>query len=291
MNDLDLYYLTSNLIPRILVLITTGASLAVSGALMQSLFHNPLASPSILGVSFGGSLLVVIVSALNFTSFSPLVLPATAFLGSLFTLGLVYFLSCSQKDSSTQSLILSGIALSSVFLACQGALLYALRDRWQLIMFLTEWESGSTLNLSWKEVHMQMPLAIVGFLITYFYRRDLLVLSLGDEEAWLLGVDVKKVRFRLIFASALLSGGALAAVGIIPFFGLILPHIVRSLIGCAHPFFLQFTALGGGILLITLDSGLRYFEVYSFTVGNIAALLGGLFFLYLLFVKRIPSYA
>jgi iron complex transport system permease protein len=275
-------------LPRLIVLLLTGASLAASGAIMQSLFQNPLASPSVLGISFGGSLAVTLAAALNLTHFSPLILPLAAFFGSLATLFLILSLS---RGESTEGLILSGIALSTVLLACQGALLYLLRDRWQLVLMLSEWEAGSTHNLSWQEVHMEAPLALLGFWIAFRYRKELTLLSLGDEEACSLGVEVKKVRFRLILASALLAAGALAAVGIIPFFGLILPHIVRAIKGAAHPHILTFNCLWGGVILLFLDSLLQFFEISSLTVGHVSALLGGLFFLLLLFNQRAKNYA
>lgn len=273
-------------LPRLIILITTGASLAASGAVMQSLFQNPLAAPSVLGISFGGSLLVVIVSALDLHFYSPYAIPSAAFIGSLATLFLVYSLSRTPEGCSPTTLILSGIAISTVFLACQSALLYALKDRWQLILALTEWEAGSTHNLSWKQVHMQLPLACVGLFGAFWYRRALTLLTLGDEEASLMGVEVSKVRFRLMLSVSLLTGGALAAVGIIAFFGLILPHIMRSLVGSGHPAFLFLSTLGGATMLPLLDILLRVCEIHSFTIGNVSAILGGVFFLLLLYQSR-----
>ena len=128
-------------LPRLIVLLATGASLAVSGAVMQALFQNPLASPSVLGISFGGSLLVVIVSALDWHLQSPYAVSIAAFTGCLLVMLLVYGLSRSSEGTAPHTLILTGIAVSTVLLAFQGALLYALKDRWQLILTLTEWEA------------------------------------------------------------------------------------------------------------------------------------------------------
>jgi iron complex transport system permease protein len=138
---------------------------------------------------------------------------------------------------------------------------------------------------------MQAPLALLGFLIAFRYRKELELLSLGDEQALSLGVEVKPIRFRLILASALLAAGALSAVGIIPFFGLILPHIVRTLKGSAHPGILFAHFLWGGLTLYGLDALLRLLGIYNLTVGHVSALIGGLFFLILLFKKGAADYA
>lgn len=273
-------------LPRLIVLMATGASLAVSGAIMQALFQNPLASPSVLGISFGGSLLVVIASALNLHLDTPYAIPIAAFTGCVLTMLLVYNLSRRNGGTSLHTLILTGIAISTILLALQSALLYALKDRWQLILTLTEWEAGSTHNLTWKQVHMQLPLTLVGLFVALYYRRTLNILALGQEEALALGVDVQKVRFRLILAVSLLTGGALAGLGNVAFFGLILPHVMRNLVSTDNYILLPATLLAGATMLPLFDILLRLFEIYNFTIGNVSAILGGLFFLILLFQPR-----
>ena len=277
-------------LPRLIVLLATGASLAVSGAIMQALFQNPLASPSVLGISFGGSLLVVIASIFDLPLHFPYALSIAAFSGCLLTLLLVYGLSRSPEGVFPHMLILTGIAVSTVFLALQGALLYALKDRWQLILTLTEWEAGSTYHLTWKQVHIQLPLTFVGLFGAFYYRRTLNLLALGDEEALALGVNVKTVRFRLFLAVSLLTGGALAAVGIIAFFGLILPHVIRTLTGSDNERLIPYAIVGGAIILSLLDISLRVLDIHNFTIGNISAILGGAFFLLLLYQNKRRSF-
>lgn len=270
-------------IPRLIVLLCTGASLAVSGAIMQSIFHNPLASPSVLGISSGGCLSVIIIFILNLRFSHPYALPLAAFIGCFVTLCLVYSLSRWQEGKQLTNLILTGIAMSTLLIAIQGLLLYALRDHWQLIQMITEWEAGSTIDRSWQHVHMQLPLTLVGLWGCWMYREELNILALGEEEAKNLGVNVQRVRWRLFLCISLLTGGALAAVGMIAFFGLVLPHIVRRLQGPDHVLLLPLCLVAGATILTLLDFCLRFFELHDVSIGNLSAIIGGFFFLFLLF--------
>jgi len=270
-------------LPRLIVLLCTGASLAVAGAVMQSLFHNPLASPSVLGITSGGSLCVVIIFILGLATSHAALIPLTAVLGCFLTLVLVYLLSLWEGRAHLTTLILTGVAISTLFLALQGALLYSMRDHWGLIVTITEWESGSTLDRNWNHVHMQLPLALVGLTGCCLYRNELNLLALGEEEAKNLGVEVEKVRWRLFLCVSLLTGGALAALGSIAFFGLILPHLVRRLTGPDHRRVIPFCLVGGAITLASLDLAMRLLGIHSLSIGNVSAIIGGLFFLTLLF--------
>lgn len=273
-------------LPRLIVLLCTGASLAVSGAVMQSLFSNPLASPSVLGITCGGSLLVTLVFIFDWHLTYPFAVPMAGFFGSILTLLLVYTLSRHQGGVQMNTLILTGIAISTLLLAIQGVLAYALRDRWQLIQTLTEWEAGSTADRSWKHVHMQLPLTLVGLYGCWFYRREMDILTLGDEEARNLGVDVDRVRWRLFLCVALLTGGAIAAVGIIAFFGLVMPHVVRKAVGPDNRQLIPLCMITGSTTLVAMDLALRLSGIHALSIGNISAILGGLFFLVLLFGLR-----
>lgn len=270
-------------IPRLLVVLCTGAALAVSGGVMQSLFHNPLASPSVLGISCGGSLCVVLVFVLGWHLSYPYAVPLASVSGSLLTLLFIYALSRKVSGNALHALILTGIALSTLLIAVQAAILYSLRDQWQLIQTLTEWEAGSTANRSWRHVHMQLPLTLVGLLGCCLYRKELDLLALGEEEAKNLGVEVETVRWRLFLCVAMLTGGAIAAVGIIAFFGLVLPHLVRRIQGPSHQQLIPLCIIVGGTTLATMDILLRAFKIHAFSIGNISAILGGFFFLILLF--------
>lgn len=269
-------------IPRLIVILCTGASLAVAGAVMQSIFNNPLASPNILGISCGGGLVVVFIFVMEWHLNYPFIIPIGAFLGSLLTLITVYMLSRSREAINLNTLILTGIAVSSLLLAIQAGIMYALRDKWMLIQTLTEWEAGSTIDRNWKHVHMQLPLTIIGTLGCWHYRSEIDILSLGEEEAQNLGVEVKIVRWRLFLCVALLTGGALASVGSIAFFGLVLPLLVRYIQGPSNYQLIPLCLLIGSASFAAIDLLLRIFEVHSLSIGNVAAILGGLTFLFLI---------
>ncbi len=278
-------------LPRLIVIFSSGAALAVSGAVMQSLFHNPLASPSGLGISSGGSLLVVLVFVMELEFTHPYTVPIAAVLGCLLTLFFVYALSSRLGGLHMPTLILTGIAISTLLIAIQGGILYALRDRWQLIQLLTEWEAGSTIDRTWVHVHMQLPLTIIGLIGCLYYRKEIDMLALGEEEAMSLGVEVRKVRGHLFFCVALLTGGALAGVGIIAFYGLVLPHLMRRIVGPSHRHLIPMCILGGSSLLACMDITLRQLHLTSFSIGNVSAVIGGLFFLSLMLDKRSRRYA
>lgn len=270
-------------IPRLIVLSCTGAALAVAGAVTQSLFRNPLASPSVLGITCGGHLSAILVFILGWHISYPYLVPLSAFIGCLTTLLIIYAVSRKNGRIHLTNLILNGIAFSTVILAVQKTFLYALRDHWHLIQMISEWEAGSTTALSWQHVHMQLPLTIVGLAGCWRYMEEINLLALGDEEALNLGVNTGKIQWRLFLLIALLTGGALAAVGSLSFFCLILPHAVRKLRGSNNNVLIPLSALAGGTALLGLDVLLRLLDIRSFTIGSVSATLGGLFFLILLF--------
>lgn len=274
-------------IPRLIVLSCSGASLAVSGAIMQSLFHNPLASPGVLGITSGGGLLVLIVFLSGLYTTMPLTIPLAAVVGSFLTLLVVLGLSKTVGPHHTTHLILIGIAISTILIALQGALIYCFRDNWTFLQIITEWQAGSTYNRNWNHVHMQLPLTFVGLFGAWVYRHEMNLLALGDEEALSLGVDVSPIRWRLFLCVTLLSGGALAATGTIAFFGLVLPHLVRLLEGPNHRTLIPLCILFGGTLLPALDISMRIFHLHFLTIGNISGVIGGIFFFTLLTQKHL----
>jgi iron complex transport system permease protein len=269
-------------LPRLIVLLCTGASLAVGGAVTQALFSNPLASPSILGISCGGSLVVILIFIMEWHLDYPYAVPLAAFGGCIATLLFVYLLTRYKGEIQMQNLILTGIAISTLLIAIQGAIMYSLRDRWQLIQMLTEWVAGSTVDRTWKHVHMQLPLTLVGLFGCWFYTPEINILALGEEEAKNLGVDVNKVRWRLFLCIALLTGGSIASVGFIAFFGLVLPHLLRYITGPDNRRLIPLCIVAGGTILLCMDLILRVMEIRAFTIGNLSAIMGGIFFLFLL---------
>jgi len=273
-------------LPRLIVLICTGAAWAVSGAVMQALFHNPLATQSALGITFGGSLLVLLVFFLDWHLHYPWSVPLAAVAGCLIALIVVYSICRVHGNIQVYDLLLTGLAISTLLVAVQRALMYALRNDWHLIQTVSEWEAGNTFDRHWRHVHMQLPLTLIGLWGCITYRQEINILCLGDEEAKNLGVDVRKVRWRLFLCVSLLTGGAIAAVGIIAFFGMMLPHLIRLLIGPDNRRLIPLCVLIGGASLAGLDVILRAFELYSLSIGNISAVIGGIFFLALLYEQR-----
>lgn len=270
-------------IPRLIVTLSSGAALAVSGLVTQALFCNPLASPSVLGITAGGSLLAVLVLIVGWHVTFPFSLAVAAIAGSLVTLVIVYSIAKRHGGAQLHTLILTGIALSTVLMAIQDALVYAMRDRWPLIQTITEWMAGSTYDRTWDHVNVQLPLTIVGLAGCWRYGREINILALGEEEALSLGVDVSTVRWRLFLCVALLAGGALASLGAVAFFGFILPHILRRCVGPDHTRLIPLGIAVGGASLLALDLLLRTFSIHAFSIGNVSSILGGIFFVVLLF--------
>lgn len=270
-------------LPRLIVLTCTGASLAVAGAVTQALFRNPLASPSVLGISAGGSLAAMLTLACGWHLSHPHTLALSACIGCMVSLVLVYAVAHRHSRSSMQSVIICGIALSTVLFAIRSSLAYALRDQWQLVLTLTEWEAGSSYDRSWEHVHLQLPLALIGLLGCWIYRREIDILALGEEEAANMGVAVHRIRWRLFACIALLTGGALAAMGVIAFFGLVLPHMVRLTTGPSMEKMLPLSTVLGATTLLGMDVLLRLSHIHAMAIGNVSAILGGVFFLMLLY--------
>lgn len=276
-------------LPRLLVILATGASLAVGGAVMQALFQNPLASPGALGVTAGGSLAVLGVFLSGGHLALPILIPLAAVGGCLITLLFVYRTAQVNGTVILYQLILTGIAVSTILMAIQSAVVYFFKDYWPLYRALVEWQSGTTFNRTWEHVHMQLPLTLVGLFGCLIYRKELNILSLGDEEAKNLGVDVDTIRWRLFLCVSLLAGGALAGMGIVAFFGLILPHLIRSLNGPDHKHLVPLSILAGGGTLAALDLALRALKIYTLSIGNVSAVVGGLFFFGLLIQSKKQS--
>lgn len=273
-------------IPRLIVLLCTGASLAVAGTVTQALFQNPLASPSVLGIPSGGSVLVVLVFILELHFNFPYAIPIAAFIGCLGTLLLVYGLAKRKGQIEMTNMVLTGIAISTLLITIQSSIIYAFRDRWHIIQTLTEWEAGSTFDRGWNHVHMQLPLTLFGLMGCWLYRKEINILAFGEEEAKNLGVEVEKIRWRLFLSVSLLISGAVASVGNIAFFGLILPHLIRRLTGPDNRKLIPLSILAGSAFLTAIDFSLRFFALHAFSIGNISAIIGGLFFLCLLFGTR-----
>lgn len=269
-------------LPRILLAVVVGLALALSGALFQGLFHNPMADPALIGVNSGASLAVAISILL------PNLLPTDwaiygtmliAFLGSLSVSALIYALSY-RSHASMQKLLLAGIAVNALAFALVGILTYISNDQ-QLRQF-TLWTMGSLGQAQWQPLVAASLIILPIALYSLRLAPQLNLLQLGDEEAHYLGVNVIRLKKQLIFLGALLVGAAVAVSGAIGFIGLVIPHLVRFKLGADHRWVLPASALAGAILLLSADTIARTaFAPAELPVGMLTSFLGAPYFLWL----------
>ncbi|MEA4862912.1 MAG: FecCD family ABC transporter permease [Victivallaceae bacterium] len=264
-------------LPRVVLGLLTGAALALSGAVLQSLMRNDLASPEILGVSSGGALayvwVILIFPALS--NWSLLV----AFSGSLAAALLVWMLAW-KRGLEPLRLVLSGVAVSAFASALATGVVYSHADR---IAGVLNFLSGSLATASWPRVELVLPWIAAGAVFICFRARALDVIALGDETASALGLRVELARFTLLAASALLAASGVVAAGLLGFVGLVAPHLARLMIGSAHRWLLPAAAATGGTLVVLGDAaGRALFAPHELPAGIVMALIGAPFFLYLL---------
>ena len=271
---------------RVLTAMIVGASLATCGAAMQGLFGNPLADPGIVGVSSGASLGAIMVVVLQISTFGMWTLPVGAFLAGTGTTFIIYALARPGQDGGDNSkLLLVGIAVNAIGGAFAGFLTYLATA--EQLQSLTFWSMGSLSSARWITVAISAPPTIVGILLLYRWARPLDLLALGERQARHLGVDVKLLRRKLIFVTALLVAAAVSFNGTIGFVGLVVPHLFRLMIGPAHRLLIPFSAAGGALLVMLADLAARTLDPPSeIPIGVIMGSLGGPFFLWMIYRSR-----
>ncbi|MCX7791292.1 MAG: iron ABC transporter permease [Chloroflexaceae bacterium] len=268
--------------PRVLLGAVVGGGLAVVGAAMQALVRNPLADPYLLGVSSGASLGAVAVILLGITWFGVFSLSIAAFLGALLAFICVYALARQGGRLTTGRLILSGVAVSYVLAALTNFLIYNARDGNQVRSVLF-WMLGGLGGARWEFLGLPAVALIAGTLALTVQSRSLNALSVGEETAVTLGVDTNRFRKQIFALTSLLTGTLVAVSGGIGFVGLMLPHIVRLLVGADHRRLLPVAALSGAIFLIWVDVLARVIVApEELPIGIITALLGAPFFIWLM---------
>jgi len=275
--------------PRVVFGIFVGAGLGVTGGVMQAVFRNPLASPYLLGLSSGAALGAAIAILFSIP-FIPLAIaqPSLAFIFCLGTMLLVYMLSKAGGSVRTETLILAGVAISSLISAVVSLLTFiAPSEKMGDIVF---WTMGSLSKVSWEEMAFAIPVIMVGIALMLAHSKVLNAMMLGDHHAMDLGVDVKKVRLFLLIVSSLVVAAAVAFVGAIGFIGLVIPHIFRLLLGPDNRYILPLSAFGGAAFILLCDYVAHAIPpLYGFGVmpiGVVTALVGAPFFIYLLSKKR-----
>jgi iron complex transport system permease protein len=268
-------------LPRVLMGLLVGCSLAVAGATMQGLFRNPLASPYVLGIASGastGASLIVMLGLGN-----AFFLPVGAFVGGLVAAGTVYILAQGRsKKTSVYTLILAGVAVGALFSAVTSFVIFlsAGSEKATDIVF---WIMGGLGRASWSYVYILAPIVIVGVTSLIALSRDLNALSLGEENAFHLGIDPELSKRVMLIMATLLTSAAAAFAGTIGFVGLIIPHIMRLIVGPDHRFLLPLSAIAGAVFLVWADMAARTaLSPAEMPVGIITAFFGAPFFLYLL---------
>ncbi|MDP1539609.1 MAG: iron ABC transporter permease [Moraxellaceae bacterium] len=279
-------------LPRLMMGVLVGAVLAVCGVAMQGLFRNPLADPGLVGVSSGAALgaAIAIVGLANMgqvaEALSPYILVLSAFLGGLLVTMVVYQLARRDGEIRLATMLLAGIALNALAAAMIGLLTYLADDA--TLRSLTFWNLGSLNGATYQRL---WPLLFITLFIVFWIPRRakaLNALLLGDSEARHLGVRVERLKLELIACTALGVGAAVSAAGLIGFIGLVVPHLMRLLLGPDHRYLIPASALAGAALLLIADVFARLVLLPAeLPIGIVTALIGAPFFLYLLRRERL----
>jgi iron complex transport system permease protein len=264
-------------LPRVLFAMVTGAGLAISGAAMQALFRNPLAEPGLIGISAGGALGAVAAIVLFSGGFW--VTAPMAFVGSLLATLCAY--AVGRRVPGVAGLLLAGVAITAMAFSLIGVLTFIATDA--QLRDLTFWNMGSLGGANWKLLVFLGPwvLLVSAWLVSQW--RVMNALLLGEREAQHLGYALKRVRAKLVLASALIVGPLVAATGTIVFVGLVVPHLVRITLGANHRWLLPATVIAGALALVLADWAARTVVVPAeLPIGLVTGLVGGPFFLWLL---------
>ena len=274
-------------LPRLISSLLVGSALGMSGALLQGMLKNGLASPYLLGISAGSGL--VIVAFITF-GLAQIFIPIAAWLGAIFTTLIVFTLSKSGNKISIERLILGGVAISSLFGAIQATLLLQAEDG--RIQSALTWLIGSLNSRGWNEIRITWIPILFSIMLSLLLARQLNLLSLGDELSMSLGNSLFRSRCLIGAIATLLAASAVAIGGLIGFIGLIVPHFSRLLIGSDYKFILPLSALIGGLTLSTADLIARSGPI-EMPVGIITSLLGAPIFIIILYkrsTKKIGMY-
>jgi iron complex transport system permease protein len=275
-------------LPRTALGMLVGAGLGVSGAMMQGLFRNPLADPGIVGVTSGAALFAVAAISLGGGVLAPMALffggsflPLMAFFGGLLNTWVLYLIATKDGNTSTTALVLSGIAVAALSGALTGLMIFMADDR--ALRDITFWSLGSLGGATPAKVYATLPFIVLVLVIIPFVAKGLDALILGDAAAFHMGIPVQRLKRIVILAVAAACGATVAAAGSIGFVGIVVPHLLRLVIGPSHRFLLPCSALGGAALLLLADSFARTVaSPAELPIGVVTALIGAPVFLFLL---------
>lgn len=274
------YQMISNILinvrmPRILLTFLVGAALSTSGAVLQGIFRNPLVDSYILGISsgaaFGASLAILYSLDLVNTS---------AFIAGSLAVILTYLIAGSNKQMSTISIVLSGMIISGVFMALLTVVQY-ISNPYKL-QAIVQWTMGNLHAASWIELKRAFLSILISIVIVYLYRWRINLLALGDDAAKSVGVNPSFDKLILIVCATLMTTTTVAVAGIISFYGLFLPHIVRMLLGSDNSKSIPGNIFLGGSFLLLIDNLSRALFVFEVPIGIFTTILGGAFFVFLM---------
>lgn len=273
-------------LPRVLLAALVGGALALAGVLYQALFKNPLADPYILGVSSGAGLGATLAITVFGTSYVArgLGVPVGAFAGAMLTMLLVVRLASRRGRLDPTSLLLAGVAISYILSSLTSFVLVFNRQTMSSVVF---WMMGGLANRTWGHVALLAVMLALGAIVPVLYSRELDLMLLGDERAGQLGVPVERFKLLALASASLVVAGAVSVSGLIGFVGLMMPHMVRLVVGPRHRLLLPASVLAGAIALVLADLVARtVLAPVEIPVGIVTALTGGPFFIWLLVRKE-----
>jgi iron complex transport system permease protein len=281
------FVITEVRLPRILAAALVGGGLAVAGGVFQAILLNPLADPYTLGVSSGaafGASLALVLGILGITVPVFFSVPLFAFLGAMATLAAVFALAAPDGRLSSNTLILSGVIVAAILSAGIGFIKYLADEQVGVIIF---WLMGSFVGKTWSDVALVAFFTFPCLLVMLYFGRDLNVMSLGGRTADTLGVDSRRVKKILLVCASLVTAVCVSVSGIIGFVGLIIPHLLRLILGPDNRLLVPACFFGGAILLLTADTITRAWLPTELPIGVLTSLIGGPFFCYIFRKKQL----
>ena len=265
-------------LPRVILSVLVGGCLASAGGAYQGVFQNPMASPDILGASAGagfGAALAILLGA------SSMGITIGAFAASLLTVALVFTVSRHTRGDRVLGLVLAGIMVSSLFQSGTSFLKLVADPNNQLPQ-ITYWLMGSLSGAAWSDIGFVLLPMLCGLIPLFLLRWQLNVITMGDDEARAMGVDPRKIRLWIAVASTLVTASAVSVSGMIGWVGLVIPHMMRRIVGSDYRFLMPASMLGGGIFLLIVDNVSRNATTAGIPIGILTAFIGAPFFLWLI---------